>query len=76
MSYTVRFKEPKSMTWETVKGVVSDDVMVIGGTPLLVRVLITEEKVRMEIPMSLCVIEFSRERALEIEKEKDKNVSG
>lgn len=64
------------MTWETVKGVVSDDVMMIGRTPLLVRVLITEEKVRMEIPMSLCVIEFSRERALEIEKEKDKNVSG
>lgn len=74
MAYTVRFRDSKSMVWETVEGVVSDNVMAIGGTPLLVRVLITEKKVRMEIPMSLCIIEFSKERALEIEKEKNKNV--
>ena len=71
MAYTVRFRDSRSAVWETVSGVISDDVMVIGGTPLPIRVLITEKKVRVEIPMSSCVIEFSKERALEIEKEKD-----
>lgn len=71
MAYTVRFRDSKSSVWETIEGVISDDVMVIREVPLPVRVLITEKKVRAEIPMSSCVIEFSKERALEIEKEKD-----
>jgi len=70
MSYTVKFKELGTSIWRTIKDVVADDIIVQDGTVLPVRVLILKSKIRMEVPMS-CIFEFSKERALEIEKEKE-----
>jgi hypothetical protein len=70
MPYTVRFRTTEKAAWEIVSGVIADDIMSFEGTPLPVRVLLLEDKTRLEVPMS-CVIEFSRERALDVEKAKE-----
>jgi hypothetical protein len=70
MSYIVKFREPKSKAWEVVEDVIADDIMSFEGIPLPVRVLLFKDKTRLEIPMT-CIIEFSKERGLDIEKAKE-----
>lgn len=74
MTYTVRYRLAGEKEWDGYSHILADDIVVIGGMVLPVRVLILDDQRRVELPMS-AVIEFSKERAAAIALETKDTVS-
>ena len=66
-SYRVIVSHIISGSKQTFDSVVFDDVMSIGGVPMPFRVLLLENKERIEFPMDQFLVHFSAERQLSAE---------